>query len=138
MCGAGHDAPLTVLADDAFPVLADPVESAEELLEVADGVLDVVVDADAIVDVDAALTDDVPGCVSAASPASAATATVLVAASDRVSRPRRRRARSRSATVMRRFGAAITTTPAAAPTAVASRVQAAMVRAASEPRRAHR
>jgi hypothetical protein len=137
MCGAGHDAPLTVLADDAFPVLADPVESAEELLEVADGVLDVVVDADAI-DVDAALTDDVPGCVSAASPASAATATVLVAASDRVSLPRRRRARSRSATVMRRFGAAITTTPAAAPTAVASRVQAAMVRAASEPRRAHR
>jgi hypothetical protein len=61
MRGAGHDAPLTVLADDAFPVLADPVESADELLlAVADGVLEVV-DADDIVDVEAALTADVPG-----------------------------------------------------------------------------
>ena len=65
MRGAGHDAPLTVLADDELPVLADPVESPDEVLEVADGVLDVVVDADAIVD-DEALTDDVPGWVSAA------------------------------------------------------------------------
>jgi hypothetical protein len=40
--GQGHDPPVTVLADDALPVLAEPVDSDEELLLDADGVVVVV------------------------------------------------------------------------------------------------
>jgi len=138
MRGVRHDAPLTVLADDEFPVLTEPVDSAEELLEVADGVLVVATDVDVVLSDDALLTDDVPGCVSAARPARAATATLLVAPSSRASLPRNRRARSRSATVIRRFGAAITATPAAGLPAVVSRVPAVTVPAAVEQRREDR
>jgi hypothetical protein len=45
MRSQGHDPPLTVLAEDELPVLADPVDSdedelldEEELLDVGDGV----------------------------------------------------------------------------------------------------
>jgi hypothetical protein len=59
----GHEPPLTVLADDALPALADPVESEDDPLLVdddeADGVVVVVVD-DVIDDVDAVLVVDVP------------------------------------------------------------------------------
>ncbi len=138
MRGVRHDAPLTVLAVDEVPVLAEPVDSAEELLEVAEGVLVVATDVDAVLTDDALLTDEVPGCVSAASPARAATATVLVAPSSRTSLPRNRRARSRSATVIRRFGAAITATPGAGLPGVVSRVPAVRVPGAVGQRRAHR
>lgn len=39
MRGKGHDPPVTVLADDALPVLAEPVDSEEELLLEGDGVV---------------------------------------------------------------------------------------------------
>ena len=60
----GHEPPLTVLADDALPALADPVESEDDPLLVdeedeADGVA-AGVDVDAIDDVDAVLDVDVP------------------------------------------------------------------------------
>jgi hypothetical protein len=59
----GHEPPLTVLADDALPELADPVESEDDPLladeeDEADGVA-AAVDVDAI-DVDAVLDVDVP------------------------------------------------------------------------------
>jgi hypothetical protein len=61
----GHEPPLTVLADDALPALADPVESEDDPLLVdeeaeADGVAVGVVVDDATDDVDAVLVVDVP------------------------------------------------------------------------------
>jgi hypothetical protein len=39
MRGQGHDPPVTVLAEDEFPALAEPVDSDEDApLELADGV----------------------------------------------------------------------------------------------------
>jgi hypothetical protein len=94
-------------------VLADPVDSDDEPVlldeEEADGVD---VDDDVTEEVDAPLVVvDVPVCVCAARTASAATAAVPAIPKDVVSLPRSRSARSRSAAVMRRFGAAITAAP---------------------------
>jgi hypothetical protein len=110
--GKGHEPPLTVLADDELPVLADPVDSEDDpVLEVDeededdedDGVGVLAVAEDDITALLAVL--DVPACVCAASSASAATAAVPTTPKDVVSLPRRRSARSRSTAVMRRFGA---------------------------------
>jgi hypothetical protein len=92
----GHEPPLTVLADEALPLLADPLESDEELLldDVGLAVLDVAVVVMDVVDV-AVL---VPAWVCAESAASATTATVPAIPDDAVSRLRNRSARSRRAT----------------------------------------
>jgi hypothetical protein len=105
--GGGHEAPLTALADDELPVLAEPVASDEELLLEAEGaaVLDAAVVVIDVVDV-AVL---VPACVCAERTASAATATVPAMPDDAVSFLRSRSARSRSATVIRRFGVCMIT-----------------------------
>lgn len=96
-------------------MLADPVESDDDpvLDEEDDGVVvaavpedDVTVVLDPLV-----VVVDVPACVCAARMASAATAAVPTTPNDVVSLPRRRSARSRSATVMGRFGAGITEPP---------------------------
>jgi hypothetical protein len=104
-CGAPegrqrHDAPLTVLADEALPLLAEPLESDEELLlDVGEEVLVV-----AVVVIDAVVAAVVvPAWVNAATPASAATATVPAIPDVVVSLLRSRRARSRSATVILRL-----------------------------------
>jgi hypothetical protein len=112
----GHEPPLTVLAEDELPELADPVDSEDEPVDVVVG---------AAVGVAAALgdvTEDVvtlaavedPASVWAATTARTATAVVPSTPNAVVSLPRRRSARSRSAKVMRRFGAAITGSPAVA------------------------
>jgi hypothetical protein len=116
--GESHEPPLTVLAEDELPVLADPVDSDDEPVlldeEEADGD-GVDVDDEVTEEVDAALVVvDVPVCVCAARTARAATAAVPPIPRDVVSLPRSRSARSRSATVMRRFGAAITAAPGSA------------------------
>jgi hypothetical protein len=104
MRGQGHDPPLTVLAEDELPALADPVDSdEEELLAAGDGVA--VLDDEVVVE-DVDVVPAVPACVCAAATASAATATVPSMPAEAVSRPRSRSARSRSAGVMRRLGAA--------------------------------
>jgi rhodanese-related sulfurtransferase len=90
-----------VLADAALPLLAAPLESdEEELLEAVGEALPVVevVVTDAVAAVAAA-----PAFVAAARPASAATAIVPTTADVVVSFLRRRRARSRSATVILRL-----------------------------------
>jgi hypothetical protein len=117
MGGQRHDPPVTVLAEDELPVLADPVDSddelldEEELLDVGDGVA--VLDDDMVVDeVDVPL--EVPAWVCAAANASAATATVPITPDEAMSRPRSRSARSRSAGVIRRLRAAISVGPAGA------------------------
>ena len=97
-------------------MLADPVDSDDEpvLLDEADAD-GVDVDDDVTEEVDAALVvADVPVCVCAATTASAATAAVPAIPKDVVTLPRSRSARSRSAAVMRRFGAAITAAPGSA------------------------
>jgi hypothetical protein len=101
MRSQGHEAPLTVLAEDALPVLAEPVDRDDELLLDADGVGVLLTDVVVMSVVDVAVV--VPACVCAAMAASAATATVPRAADVVVSLRRRRSARSRCATVIRRF-----------------------------------
>jgi hypothetical protein len=114
-----HDPPLTVLAEEELPVLADPVESdADPVLEdveddEADGVVVVPV-VDVTDEVDTVLVD-VPACASAAATPSAATATPPTTPKDTVSLRRSRSARSRSSTVMRRLGAGINGPPEDAP-----------------------
>jgi hypothetical protein len=116
--GKGHEPPLTVLAEDELPVLAEPVESDD------DPVLDEDDDEDeadddagvvAVPDEDIVVEDDalpavlaVPAWVCADRTASDATAAVATTPKAVVSLPRRRSARSRSAAVMRRFGVRIT------------------------------
>jgi hypothetical protein len=114
-----HEPPVTVLADDELPVLADPGDSEDELLEeelldeeplaVGEGV---VVPVPMVVVVDAAdPADDVPACVRAAAVARTATATAPATPAEAMSLVRRRNALSRSAGVMRRLGAAISAAP---------------------------
>lgn len=103
--GDGHEAPLTVLADDELPLLAEPVASGDgvAVLDVAVlGVEVVVIDV-----VDVAVM--VPACVCAESAAMAATATIPAIPDDSVSCLRNLSARSRSATVIRRFGVSMIT-----------------------------
>jgi hypothetical protein len=68
MRGKGHEPPVTVLADEELPVLADPVESDDDPVLVADGDADadwlaVLVVDDVIDDVDNGLVVDVPASV---------------------------------------------------------------------------
>ena len=122
-------------------MLADPVESDDEpvLLEaLEDGVavVVVVVDLDDVTDEVATLfaVVDVPASVCAAATPSAATAAVPSTPKLVVSLRRSRRARSRSTTVSRCFGAGITAPPADAPVAGATRrVQAAFRGGAAAP-----
>jgi hypothetical protein len=123
MRGKSHEPPLTVLADDELPVLAEPVDSDDEpvLVDVDDDegdedgvVVAAVVPVDDVTDVVVLLVAvDVPACVCAAATARAATAAVPATPKNVVSLPRRRSARSRSAGVTRRFGAAISAPPGA-------------------------
>lgn len=100
-------------------MLADPVDSEDDPVlvededdEDADGVAVLVAADDVTDDVDTVLDAvDVPECVCAATTASAATAAVPTTPNAVVSLLRRRSARSRSATVIRRLGAAITGPP---------------------------
>jgi hypothetical protein len=101
----GHDPPVTVLAEEELPALADPVDrDDDEPLDAGDGVVAVpmVVEVAAVDPV-----DDVPACVRAAAVASAATATVPATPAQAMSLVRRRSAWSRSAGVMGRLGADI-------------------------------
>jgi hypothetical protein len=114
--GKGHEPPLTVLAEDELPVLAEPVESDDDPVleededEDDDGVVVVVPEEDIAVEDDAPVAVlDVPAWVCAARMASAATAAVPTTPKDVVSLPRRRSARSLSAAVMRRFGVSFMT-----------------------------
>jgi hypothetical protein len=60
MRGKGHEPPLTVLAEDELPVLADPVDSDDPVLvDVDDEGVAVVVD-DVTDDVEAELVAEVP------------------------------------------------------------------------------
>jgi hypothetical protein len=96
--GDGHEAPLTVLADDELPLLAEPVASGDGV-----AVLDVAVPDVAVVVIDVvAVAVVVPACVCAESAARAATANVPAIPDDTVSFLRNLSARSRSATVSRR------------------------------------
>ena len=78
MRGKGHEPPLTVLAEDELPVLADPVDSDDPLLvdDDEDGVGVAVVVDDVTDDVEAALVAEVPALVWYAATPSAATAAV--------------------------------------------------------------
>jgi hypothetical protein len=130
--GDCHEPPVTVLADDELPELAEPGERddeellEEELLEeelLDDELLDVgegvVVLVPIVVVVDAAdPAEDVPACVRAAAVASTATATVPATPAEAMSLVRRRNALSRSAGVIRRLGAAISAGPGDARRAV--------------------
>ena len=129
-------------------MLADPVESDDDPVleedededEEDDGVGVVVVPEDDVtVEDDAPLAVlDVPAWVCAARMASAATAAVPATPKDVVSLLRRRSARSRSVTVMRRFGAGITESPGDGPGANATRRERVGSRGASAARRADR
>ena len=127
MRGKGHEPPLTVLAEDELPVLADPVDSEDPVLvdedDDEDGVGVAVVVDDVTDDVEATLFVEVPALVWYAATPSAATAAALATPKDAVSLLRRRSARSRSAGVMRRFGAGITGPPAAGPHGLATRCE---------------
>jgi hypothetical protein len=122
----GHEPPLTVLAEEELPELADPVESADDPVleadEVEEGV--VVVDVAPVEEVTdevvALVVADVPACVAADAAPSTTTAALPATPKDIVSLRRRRNARSRSSTVMRRFGADITSPPAHAQVACVS------------------
>ncbi len=105
--GDGHEAPLTVLADDELPLLAEPVASGDGV-EVA--VLDLAVP-DVVVDVIDVVEPAVvvPACVCAESAARATTATVPAMPDETVSFFRNLSARSRSATVSRRRGVCMIT-----------------------------
>lgn len=113
MRGDGHEAPLTVLADDELPLLAEPVASGDgvavAVLDVAEpdvvAVPDVVVDVIDVVE----LAVVVPACVCAESAARATTATVPAMPDETVSFFRNLSARSRSATVSRRRGVCMIT-----------------------------
>jgi hypothetical protein len=63
MGGKSHDPPVTVLAEEAFPVLADPVDSEDDpvLVDEGDGVAAAA--DDVIDDVDTVLVVDVPASV---------------------------------------------------------------------------
>jgi len=142
MRGKGHEPPLTVLAEDELPVLADPVDSDDPVLvdeddEDADGVGVVVVVDDVTDDVEAALVAE-PALVWYAATPSAATATVPMTPKEAVSFLRRRSARSRSAAVMRRFGAGITGPPEAGPHGLATRCERTETGGACEARRGGR
>jgi hypothetical protein len=142
MRGKGHEPPLTVLAEDELPVLADPVDREDE----ADGVGIVVVVVPVAEDLDevVVLLDvvDVAAFVCAAATATAtaiaATAAVPSTPNDFVSLPRRRSARSRSAAVMRRFGAGITGPPGGVRSVAEARFERAACREASAAHRADR
>jgi hypothetical protein len=95
MRGDGHEAPLTVLADDELPLLAEPVASGDGVAVLVAAVLEVAVVVIDVVDVAVA----VPACVCAESAARAATANVPAMPDDTVSLFRNLSARSRSATV---------------------------------------
>jgi hypothetical protein len=97
--GDGHEAPLTVLADDELPLLADPVASGDDVAVLDVGVPDVEVVVIDVVDV----AEVVPACVCAESAARAATASVPAMPDDTVSCLRNLSARSRSATVVLRM-----------------------------------
>jgi hypothetical protein len=140
MRGKGHEPPLTVLAEDELPVLADPVDREDE----ADGVGIVVVVVPVAEDLDevVVLLDvvDVAAfvCAAATATAIAATAAVPSTPNDFVSLPRRRSARSRSAAVMRRFGAGITGPPGGVRSVAEARFERAACREASAAHRADR
>jgi hypothetical protein len=96
MHGKGHEPPLTVLAEDELPVLADPVDSDDPVLadeddEDADGVGVAVVVDDVTDDVEAFVAE-VPALVWYAAKPSSATAAVPMTPKDAVSVLRRRRA----------------------------------------------
>lgn len=112
-------------------MLADPVDSDDDPLLDADGVVVVPLD-DAVDDV-VALLDvvDVPEVVWAATTASTATAAVPNTPKDVVSLLRKRSARSRSATVMCRFGAGITGPPGVALSGSAFRCEPVACRGAA-------
>ena len=138
MRGKGHEPPLTVLAEDELPVLADPVDREDEADGV--GVAVVVVPVAEVPDEVVVLLDvvDVAAFVCAAATAIAATAAVPSTPNDFVSLPRRRSARSRSAAVMRRFGAGITGPPGSVRSVSEARCERAACREASEAHRADR
>ncbi len=143
MRGKGHEPPLTVLADDELPELADPVDSDDpELVDEdeddEDGVGVAVVVDDVTDDVEAALVAEVPALVWYAATPSAATAAAPATPKDAVSLLRRRSARSRSAGVTRRFGAGITGPPVAGPHGLATRCERHEPGGAYEGRRAGR
>ncbi len=143
MRGKGHEPPLTVLAEDELPVLADPVESDDDPVlvdeddedEDEDGVAVVV---DDVTDDDPALVDEVPALVWYATMPSTATAVVPMTPKEAVSFLRRRSARSRSAAVMRRFGAGITGPPGAGLRVLATRCERTEPGGACEAHRAGR
>jgi hypothetical protein len=89
-----------VAAEEELPVLAEPLDSDDELLDVV-GVAVLVVAVVVMDVVDVAVV--VPAWVCAAMPASAATATAPAMPDEAVSFRRSRSARSRSAMVMRRL-----------------------------------
>ncbi|HUZ69605.1 MAG TPA: hypothetical protein VMU65_07820 [Candidatus Saccharimonadales bacterium] len=94
-----------MLADDELPLVAEPVASGADALPDGVGVLDVAV---VVIDmVDVAVM--VPACVCAESAARAARAAAPVTPDDTVSLLRNLSARSRSATVSRRFGVCMIT-----------------------------
>ena len=112
MVGKAHEPPVTVPADEALPLLADPVDSeVEALVLVLDDPVLVVVIVVVEEDADPLDVEDAPAWVCAAATAIAATAIVPATPEDIVSLRCRRRALSRSATVMRRFCAAISAAP---------------------------
>ena len=125
-------------------MLADPVESEDDPVLVdddddVDGVV-VLVDVDDVtVDVDAPLDAvAVPACACAATIPSAATAAVPTTPNVLVSLPRSRSARSRSAAVMRRLGAAISAPPGGLPLVLVARHGQNRCHGASAPRHADR
>ena len=138
MRGKGHEPPLTVLAEDELPVLADPVDREDEADGV--GVAVVVVPVAEVPDEVVVLLDvvDVAAFVCAAATAIAATTAVPSTPNDFVSLPRRRSARSRSAAVMRRFGAGITGPPGSVRSVSEARCERAACREASAAHRADR
>ena len=140
MRGKGHEPPLTVLAEDELPVLADPVDREDEADGV--GVAVVVVPVAEVPDEVVVLLDvvDVAAfvCEAATATAIAATAAVPSTPNDFVSLRRRRSARSRSAAVMRRFGAGITGPPGSVRSVSEARCERAACREASAAHRADR
>jgi hypothetical protein len=96
--GDGHEAPLTVLAEDELPLLAEPVASGDGVAVLDAAVPDVAV---VVIDeVDVAVV--APACVCADNAPRAATASVPANPDDTVSFLRNLSARSRSPTVSRR------------------------------------
>ncbi len=93
---------MTVVADEALPLLADPVDSDVEGLVVELDAPVLVVVMVVLEEVDPLEADDAPAWLCAAATEIAATAIVPTTPEDIVSRRCRRRARSRSATVVRR------------------------------------